>query len=88
MIKTIPVPTIRVRSPEGAEYDLNEYEFRDLRIQIKKQKQEPLWLPSGWTCEVRRDSGEFTPICMNGHPKRDQDVANLMMGMLWQLVDH
>ena len=45
-VNTIEPPTVIVISPNGeTRLRVNEYEFNDLRIQIKKQKVE------GWTVE-------------------------------------
>ena len=64
-----------VFSPDGKPYSVNEYEFNDLRLQIKKAKE------SGWT--ILTDDGEMHFIDING--KYEGSAFNQMLEQHFEL---
>lgn len=69
-IKHIQPPTAIVISPDGKKYELNEYEFHDLRVQIKNIKEK------GWKVKPTANDTE-TEIDTDGR------VANWFDGRLF-----
>ena len=56
-VNTIEAPDVDVESPDGIMYNLNEYEFMDLRIQIAEEKASgwKYWDNDGCLYDIRTD---------------------------------
>lgn len=77
-IKRIPAPTVRVRNPEGRIFILNEYEFLNLRMQIKRNETD------GWKWLDENDLEH--DIDAKGQMKEYPKSLNLMWDLCVKMV--
>ncbi len=75
--KLIIPPYINVVSPEGKVYTLNEYEFNELRVQIKTLKQ------TGW---AYRQCNQNVDINSDGKCIDSPDAFELNANFLFELL--